>query len=105
MDTHIKFRQGNFSKLSSGLNSTKNYIKANPTVPLVGGSFLVGSANLATNVSRKKNDKDYQENQIQAMKDLTKSLNNVNNSISNRTEEVKPKKPGIMVKFKRIINK
>ena len=112
MDIHIKFRQGNFSKLSSGLKKTKDYIKVPPTVPLVGGSFLVGSANLATNASRKKSDKVYQEKQIQAMNDLTNSLNKVNKNISDTTRKISSndssnEKPGIskMIKFKRITNK
>jgi hypothetical protein len=60
-------------------------------IPLA--SLGVGAANLSINMSRKKKDRIYHEQQLKAMKELTDSLNRVNSCMSNESEKTKSSLP------------
>lgn len=96
MDTRIKFIPKEFSKISKSVE----YIKKHPTLPLVAGSFTVGTANLATNVSRHNRDREYQDKQLKAMNNLTKSLTKLDNSVQKQTEQ--PQKKPTFITFRRL---
>lgn len=73
MDTLIKFRQKEFGKL-------KEFMKT-PTGILSATGVTVSTANLATNVSRHRKDKEYQEKQLEAMDRLTNSINGLDKTV------------------------
>lgn len=73
----MKFRQKNFGKLKTA----KEFIKKNPALPISAGTLLVSSANLATNTSRHRKDREYQERQLKAMENLTQAMSNTTNSM------------------------
>ena len=60
----------------------KNYGKReNIVLGMSTAGLGLSAANFATNLKRRKSDKDYQEKQLKAMDELTNSLNNVDNSL------------------------
>lgn len=90
MATHIKFRLKNFSK--SG--EVVKFIKT-PRGMIAVSTLGVTSANLVTNASRHKNDRAYQDKQIEAMDKLTRSIKGLDNTVKNsgvkKEENPKPK--------------
>lgn len=108
MATHIKFQQKDFSKVGKIAKETSTYISKHPTLPLVGASLAVGTGNLATNVKRRDEGREYQERQLRAMEKLTNSLGKVDKSLQRIEDTPKPqpkdKKSSIfhpMVTFKK----
>lgn len=75
MGTRIKLKRKIYSKVSK-------LIKKSPTLPIVTASLGVGTANLATNVKRGRENRELQERQIGAINNLTKSLNKVDKSLN-----------------------
>ena len=87
MATHIKFRLKNFSK--SG--EVVKFIKT-PAGIISTTALGVSTANLATNASRHRSDRAYQDKQIKAMDKLTRSVNGLDNTVkNNRIKEENPK--------------
>ena len=76
MATHIKFRLKNFSKSGEIIKFVKT-----PRGMVAVSTLGVTSANLITNSSRHKNDRAYQEKQIEAMDKLTRSINGLDNTV------------------------
>ncbi|MBP3732553.1 MAG: hypothetical protein J6I84_04830 [Bacilli bacterium] len=73
MGTLIKFRQKKFGKVEKFLKTPAGIISTT--------GLAVSSANLTTNVSRHRNDKKYQENQIEAMNKLTSSIKGLDKTV------------------------
>ena len=96
MATHIKFRLKNFSK--SG--EVVKFIKT-PQGIVSMTALGVTSANLATNMSRHRNDRAYQEKQIEAMDKLTRSIKGLDNTVK-KSDESKSKPKYITFKPKKI---
>jgi hypothetical protein len=96
MATHIKFRLKNFSK--SG--EVVKFIKT-PAGIISTTALGVSSANLATNASRHRSDRAYQDKQIKAMDKLTRSINGLDNTVKKggiKEENPKPKfRPRILL--------
>ena len=86
MATHIKFRLKNFSKS----NGVAKFMKT-PAGIIATTALGVSSANLATNVSRHRNDRAYQEKQIEAMDKLTRSIRGLDDTVKKNEIESKPK--------------
>lgn len=89
MATHIKFRLKTFSK--SG--EVVKFIKT-PQGIITTTALGVSTANLATNASRHRSDRAYQEKQIKAMDKLTRSINGLDNTVKKsglKDENPKPK--------------
>lgn len=103
MATHIKFKQGNFSKVGKAWKG----VKENAAVPLAATSLVVSSANLATNRSRHDKDQEYQDRQLEAMNKLTDRLGKVNASVNNMNNSLKEsnKEGGVVTKFRKKILK
>ena len=78
MATHIKFRSKNFSKSKEAVKFVKT-----PQGIIAVTALGVASANLATNMSRHKNDRVYQDKQIEAMNKLTRSIKGLDNTVKN----------------------
>lgn len=72
----IKFREKSYSKIST-------WIKENPGLPISLASLGLASANTITNRKKLEESRIYQEEQLKAMKNLTRSLNKVDSSIKN----------------------
>lgn len=71
----------------------KNYGKReNIALGISATGLGISAANFATNLKRRKSDKDYQEKQLKAMDKLTNSLNKVDNSLKKLPEEKKETK-------------
>lgn len=71
-------------KLKEKGRKAVNFIKEKASInPFTTGTFVLSSANLATNLSRKKSDSRYQEDQIKATKNLTSALTGVDKTIKN----------------------
>jgi len=83
MATLIKFRLKNFSKSSEFIKTPAGLI----SVTALG----VSSANLATNASRHRSDRAYQERQIEAMDKLTRSIKGLDNTV--KKDNIKESKP------------
>ncbi len=96
MATHIKFRLKNFSK--SG--EVVKFIKTPQGIVSL-TALGVTSANLATNMSRHRNDRAYQEKQIEAMDKLTRSIKGLDNTFK-KIDESKSKPKYITFKSKKI---
>lgn len=83
----IKFKQKIYGEKTEVI---KKAIKNNPFSV---GTFVLSGGNLATNLKRHKDDREYQIEQLNAMKDLTSTLTGVNktlkktNSISKENAE------------------
>ena len=88
MATHIKFRLKTFSKSKEVVKFVKT-----PAGIIATTALGVSSANLATNASRHRNDRMYQEKQIEAMDKLTRSIRGLDNTVkkSDVKESSKPK--------------
>ena len=88
MATHIKFRLKNFSKSGEVIKFVKT-----PRGMIAVSTLGVTSANLVTNASRHKNDRAYQDKQIEAMDKLTRSIRGLDNTVkkSEVKEDSKPK--------------
>ena len=87
MATHIKFRLKNFSKSGEVVKFVKT-----PQGIIAMSALGVSSANLATNASRHRSDRAYQDKQIKAMDKLTRSVNGLDNTVkNNRIKEENPK--------------
>lgn len=90
MATHIKFRLKNFSKSGEVIKFVKT-----PRGMIAVSTLGVTSANLVTNASRHKNDRAYQDKQIEAMDKLTRSIKGLDNTVKNsgvkKEENPKPK--------------
>ena len=87
MATHIKFRLKNFSKSGEFIKFVKT-----PRGIVAVSTLGVTSANLITNSSRHKNDRAYQEKQIEAMDKLTRSINGLDNTVKkSEADKSKPK--------------
>ena len=90
MATHIKFRLKNFSKSGEVVKFVKT-----PQGIVAMSALGVSSANLATNASRHRSDRAYQDKQIEAMDKLTRSIKGLDNTVKNRgvkkEENPKPK--------------
>ena len=87
MATHIKFRLKNFSKSGEVIKFIKT-----PRGMVAVSTLGVTSANLITNSSRHKNDRAYQEKQIEAMDKLTRSINGLDNTVKkSEADKSKPK--------------
>lgn len=71
----IKFRQKEYGEVTDSL---KKAIKNNPFSV---GTFVLSGGNLVTNLKRHKTDKEYQKDQLEAMKDLTSTLTGVNKTL------------------------
>ena len=84
MDTHIKFRQKVFGKRSEVVKFIKT-----PQGIITTTALGVSSANLTTNMSRHRNDKAYQEKQIDAMNSLTKSITGLDKTVKGTEKEKK----------------
>ena len=76
MDTLIKFKRKVFGKHGKVVEFLKT-----PSGIISTATLGVSGANLITNASRHKNDKLYQEKQIEAMNRLTKSINGLDNTV------------------------
>lgn len=72
----IKFREKSYSKIST-------WIKENPGLPISLVSLGLAAANTITNRKKLEESRIYQEEQLKAMKNLTRSLNKVDSSIKN----------------------
>lgn len=70
--------------------TVKNFYHKNPTAYLTTATATASTSNLAMNASRKSQDKEYQDKQITAMKDLTNALSGVDKTL--KKAEIKPKK-------------
>ena len=87
MATHIKFRLKNFSKSGEVVKFVKT-----PQGIIAMSALGVSSANLATNASRHRSDRVYQEKQIEAMDKLTRSIKGLDNTVKkSETDKSKPK--------------
>ena len=88
MATHIKFRLKTFSKSGEVIKFVKT-----PRGMIAISTLGVTSANLVTNASRHKNDRAYQDKQIEAMDKLTRSIRGLDNTVkkSEVKEDSKPK--------------
>lgn len=89
MATHIKFRLKNFSKSGEVVKFVKT-----PQGIVAMSALGVSSANLATNASRHRSDRAYQDKQIKAMDKLTHSINGLDNTVKKsgiKSEDPKPK--------------
>ena len=87
MATHIKFRLKNFSKSGEVIKFVKT-----PRGMIAVSTLGVTSANLVTNASRHKNDRAYQDKQIEAMDNLTRSIKGLDNTVKkSETDKSKPK--------------
>ena len=72
----IKFREKSYSKIST-------WIKENPGLPISLASLGLAAASTITNRKKLEESRIYQEEQLKAMKNLTRSLNKVDSSIKN----------------------
>ena len=90
MATHIKFRLKNFSKSKEVVKFVKT-----PQGIVAMSALGVSSANLATNVSRHRNDRAYQDKQIEAMDKLTRSIRGLDNTVK-KSEVGKESKPKLI---------
>jgi hypothetical protein len=87
MATHIKFRLKNFSKSGEVIKFVKT-----PRGMIAVSTLGVTSANLVTNASRHKNDRAYQDKQIEAMDKLTRSIKGLDNTVKkSEADKSKPK--------------
>ena len=89
MATHIKFRLKNFSKSGEVVKFVKT-----PQGIIAMSALGVSSANLATNASRHRSDRAYQDKQIKAMDKLTRAINGLDNTVKKggiKEENPKPK--------------
>ena len=90
MATHIKFRLKKFSNPKEVVNFIRT-----PQGKVSLAALGVASANLATNASRHRNDRSYQDKQIEAMDNLTRSIKGLDNTVKKKSdvkrEESKPK--------------
>lgn len=84
MDTLIKFRLKKFSKS----REVVKFIKTPGGIVSL-SALGVSSANLATNMSRHKNDRAYQEKQIEAMDKLSNSIKKLDDTV--KKGDPKPK--------------
>ena len=90
MAIHIKFRLKTFSGRSK---EVVKFVKT-PQGIISLTALGVSSANLATNASRHKSDRAYQDKQIKAMDKLTRSINGLDNTVRKsgiKDENPKPK--------------
>jgi hypothetical protein len=96
MATHIKFRLKNFSKSEEVIRFIKT-----PAGIISTTALGVSTANLATNASRHRSDRAYQDKQIKAMDKLTRSINGLDNTVKKggiKEENPKPKfRPRILL--------
>ena len=96
MATHIKFRLKNFSKSEEFVKFVKT-----PRGMIAVSTLGVTSANLITNASRHRSDREYQDKQIKAMDKLTRSINGLDNTVKKggiKEENPKPKfRPRILL--------
>jgi flagellar basal body rod protein FlgC len=88
MATHIKFRLKTFSGRSK---EVVKFVKT-PQGIVAMTALGVSSANLATNASRHRNDRAYQDKQIEAMDKLTRSIRGLDNTVK-KSEVKKDSKP------------
>lgn len=79
----------------------KKFYDKNPTAYLTTITAGASTSNLAMNTSRKKQDKEYQENQISAMKDLTNALSGVDKTLKTKEIKVEEKKPSSRYNFRK----
>ena len=87
MATHIKFRLKNFSKSEEVVKFIKT-----PAGIISTTALGVSTANLATNASRHRSDRAYQDKQIKAMDKLTRSINGLDNTVKkSEADKSKPK--------------
>jgi hypothetical protein len=87
MATHIKFRLKNFSRSKEVVKFVKT-----PQGIVAMSALGVSSANLATNASRHRNDRAYQDKQIEAMDKLTRSIKGLDNTVKkSEADKSKPK--------------
>lgn len=106
-----KFRQKTFGGITSRLKRAKNTVKdfydKNPASIVTTGTFVASTSNLAMNASRKNQDKAYQDEQLNAMKDLTGALNKVDNNLKTVTvkQPSTKKKETNSFKFRRFFSK
>ena len=86
MDTLIKFRQ----KVFGTRQEIVKFVKT-PAGILSTTAIGVSSANLATNMSRHRSDRKYQEKQIGAMDKLTKSIIGLDQTVKDDVNSKEPK--------------
>ena len=89
MATHIKFRLKTFSKSKEVVKFIKT-----PSGIISTTALGVSTANLATNASRHRSDRAYQDRQIKAMDKLTRSINGLDSTVKKggiKEENPKPK--------------
>ena len=72
-------------------NDIKNFYKKNPTAKITTATAGFSGTNLVINTTRKTDDKNYQEKQLEAMNKLTKALGGVNETLK-ETENLSNKK-------------
>ena len=90
MATHIKFRLKNFSKSGEVVKFMRT-----PQGIIATTALGVSSANLATNASRHRSDRAYQDKQIEAMDKLTRSIRGLDNTVK-KSEVGKESKPKLI---------
>lgn len=72
-------------------NDIKNFYEKNPTAKITTATAGFSGTNLVINTTRKTDDKNYQEKQLEAMNKLTKALGGVNETLK-ETENLSNKK-------------
>lgn len=79
------------------IRDVKEFYKNNPTAKITTATAGFSGTNLAINATRRKSDKKYQEEQLEAMDKLTKALGGVNETLK-EVEVEKPKKTSIKLR-------
>ena len=99
--TMKKFRQKNFGGMVEGLRKAKgevkrvggrvkDFYKRNETAGLTTVTATMSTGNFLLNSTRKSQDKEYQDKQINAMKNLTNALSDVDKNL--KRVDINPKK-------------
>jgi protein involved in polysaccharide export with SLBB domain len=77
----VKFKQKNFSKKLEVVKKAGKYLIDHPILPVSTTALGINIANYRTNKRRTEEGKEYQEAQLQAMKDLNENITRNNEAL------------------------